>query len=421
MVTDATPVAVAAAVVDLARAGRFDAVEQMFSPELRAVVSAEALRIGWTGELSRIGPICVVEHPVVERSAGGLARVSVPLRGERGGLTVMMSVDEVGALHGLRLAAPSPVPWRAPDYADSVRFSEREVTLGSGAHAVPGTLTLPRDRGRHPGVVLLSGGGPFDRDATSGVNKPFKDLAWGLASRGVAVVRFDKVTFVDGRVASEPGFTATDEYVPCAIAAVRLLQRQRGVDPKRVHILGHSMGGRVAPRVAAADPSVAGLVVLAGDTSSMARAVVRVARHIASVSPGSIPPDAIEAIERQVALVSGPDLSPSTPAADLPFGWSVSYWLDLLHDDPVATAAGVERPMLILQGGRDYQVTVADDLAGWRSGLAHRSDVDIRVYESDDHMFYRGEGISTPAGYEPEQHVDPDAVADIAEWLTRAA
>ncbi|MGO4431230.1 alpha/beta hydrolase family protein, partial [Streptomyces sp. MCAF7] len=125
--------------------------------------------------------------------------------------------------------------------------------------------------------VLLGGGGPFDRDGTSGPNKPLKDLAWGLASRGVAVLRFDKVTYAHpGEVADTSDFTMADEYVPYAIAAVRTLQHEPTVDPARIFVLGHSMGGKVAPRVAAAEPSVAGLVLLAGDAQPMHEAAVRV-------------------------------------------------------------------------------------------------------------------------------------------------
>ena len=214
--------------------------------------------------------------------------MSVPVTCERGALTVAMSVDGAGMLQGLRISSDGhrrrgrrhPTPTRR-------RFEEREVTIGSGALAVPGTFSLPRGRGPHPGVVLLSGGGPFDRDETSGPNKPLKDLAWGLASRGVAVVRFDKVTFAHAsQVADAPDFTMTDEYVPHAVAAVHLLQRQPNVDPARVFVLGHSMGGKVAPRVAAAEPSVAGLVILAADAEPMQHAAIRVARYLAALNPG---------------------------------------------------------------------------------------------------------------------------------------
>ena len=94
-----------------------------------------------------------------------------------------------------------------------------------------------------------------------------------------------------------------------------------------------------------------------------------------------------------------------------------SYWLDLRSYDPVSTAAALGKPMLIHQGGRDYQVTVEDDLPRWKEGLGQRPEVTIRVYEADNHLFFSGTGLSTPAEYDPAQHVDPAVVADIATWL----
>ncbi|MER5644020.1 alpha/beta hydrolase [Streptosporangium sp. NPDC002524] len=422
------PLKIATEVVEMARNGRFADVEKLFAPPLRAVASAETLRIGWESQHSRIGAISEVGTPVGEPAPeewvaasgkAGLVKVSVPVTYERGGLTVVMSVDETGLLQGLTLAPAITGQWTPPPYARRERFDEHEVTVGSGALAVPGTLSLPRGRGPWPGVVLLGGGGPFDRDGTTGPNKPLKDLAWGLAGRGVAVLRFDKVTRAHaGRVAATPGFTMGEEYVPHAVAAVHLLQRHPDVDAGRVHVAGHSMGGKAAPRVAVAEPSVAGLVLLAGDAQPMHHAAVRVVRHLAAADPGPAAQAAVEAITRQAALVDSPHLSAATPAANLPFGYSGAYWLDLRGYDPVATAAALDKPMLILQGGRDYQVTVEDDLSRWRAGLARRPEVTIRVYDADDHMFFSGTGPSTPAGYESPQHVDPAVVADIAGWLT---
>ncbi|MGW3961152.1 serine aminopeptidase domain-containing protein [Amycolatopsis sp. NPDC005003] len=413
--TDAA--AVALAVVDLTAAGRFAEVEARFAPRLRAAASAGTLRVGWETEIAKAGPVRAVGEPVSEPAKAGLVRVSVPVTCERGGLTVVMSVDDAGLLHGLRLAPPAGTSWTPPAYAGPGRFTEREVTVGTGPLAVPGTLTVPRRRGPRPGLVLLASG-PADRDLTTGPNKPFKDLAWGLASRGVAVARFDKVTHVHPETGAAPGFTMADEYVPHAVAAVRLLQEHRAVDPARVFVLGLSGGGKAVPRIAAAEPSIAGLISLAGDTLPLPRAAVRVARYLAEVAPGPATTAAAESVERQAALVESPELSPSAPAADLLFGWPASYWLDLRGYDPVATAAALDKPMLVLQGGRDYQVTVAGDLARWQAGLAGRPDVTIRVYEADDHLFFPGKGPSTPAGYESPQHVDPAVVADIAEWIS---
>lgn len=414
----ADPVAIAASVVDMARAERFTGIEELFAPPLRAAVSAETIQTAWTVEAAKIGPVTTVGQPVSEPAVNGLVRVSTPVTGENGGLTVVVSVDGDGRLNGFRLAPPATAAWTPPRYAAPRRFTEREVTVGSGPLAVQGTLTRPRGRGVRPGVVLIASG-PADRDMTTGPNKPFKDLAWGLASRGAAVLRFDKVNHGHAGVAAEPGFTMVDEYLPHAIAAVRVLREQPGVDPARVFVAGHSGGGKAAPRVAAAEPSVAGLVILAGDTLPLSRSAVRVAKYLAELNAGKEVAAAVDSITRQAARVADADLSAGTPAADLLFGWPASYWLDLREYDQVGVAAALGKPMLILQGRRDYQVTVDGDLARWRAGLAGRPDVTIRVYDGDDHLFFAGDGQSTPADYERPQHVDAAVVTDIADWLAR--
>ncbi|MER5622371.1 alpha/beta fold hydrolase [Streptosporangium sp. NPDC002544] len=418
MTMETDPAATAVAVVEMACEGRFAEIEDLFAPPLRAVVTAEVLQIAWVAEMGRSGPVSTIGEPVSERIDAELVRVSVPVTSERGGVTVAMAIDHNGRLNGLRLA-PVTAPWAPPPYADPTRFDEHDVTVGDGPLAVPGTMSLPHGTGLRPGVVLLSGGGAFDRDATSGANKPLKDLAWGLASRDIAVLRFDKVTYTHSdQVANTPDFTMADEYVPHAVAAAQLLRQQSSVDPARVFVLGHSMGGKVAPRVATAEASVAGLVIMAGDTQPMHQAAVRVVRYLASLDPGPAVEAAVEAIMQQAAMVASPDLSSSTPTEALLFGRPAAYWLDLRGYDPVAAAAALDKPMFILQGGRDYQVTVADDLSRWKAGLAHRPDVTIRVYDADNHLFFPGAGPSTPAEYEPPQHVDPAVVADIVKWLT---
>lgn len=423
----AEPVRTSLAVLDMARAGRFAEIRDLFAPQLRSMVPAEALRAAWDAEVARNGAVTSAGSPVSEEAGPDTAVVRIPVTYEHGTLTLVVSVSGGRWLTGLQLgpaSAAEPVaPWQPPSYADQEKFSEQEVTLGSGPLAVPGTLSLPRGpefRVPGPAVVLLAGSGPVDRDETIGRNKPFKDLAWGLASRGVAVLRFDKVTYAHpGQVKEARDFTLADEYLPSAAAAVNLIRQHPAVGAGPVFVLGHSLGGTVAPRVAAADPSVAGLVIMAGGTQPMYWAAVRQVRYLASLDPGTAPAaqPAIDAMTRQAQLVDGPGLSPSTPATDLPFGVPAAYWLDVRGYHPAQAAAELGKPMLILQGGRDYQATVADDLAGWEAGLAGRPDVTIRVYDADNHFFFPGAGQSTPAEYEPAQHMDPAVITDTADWL----
>ncbi|WP_101384576.1 alpha/beta hydrolase [Kitasatospora sp. GP30] len=410
--------AVAGDFAALLRAERFAETMELFAPPLRAAVSEEVLRIAWTGAIAGSGEVATVGEPVSEPGAGGLVRVRIPVRCAGGGFTVVVSVGGDGLLHGLRLAPEGDAEWQPPHYAQPDRRTEREVVLGSGPLAVPGTLTLPDGPGPWPAVVLLSGGGAFDRDGTSGPNKPLKDLAWGLAARQVASLRFDKVTFAHpDRLPAD--HTMADEYLPHALAAVRLLGQQPEVAADRIHLLGHSMGGKAAPRIAAADPSIAGLVLLAADAQPMHQAAVRVARHLAALTPGPGADAAVAALARQAELAGGPDLAPDTPSELLPLGYSAAYWLDLRAYDAVATAAALARPMLILQGGRDYQVTVADDLTRWQAALADRTDVTIRIHPDVNHLFFAGSGPATPAEYAHPGHVDRAVLDDVAAWLAR--
>ena len=283
MTTSPDPESIARAVLDLARAGRFGEIRERFAAQLRPLVVAEALAHAWDTEVTPLGPVTSVGTPTTEES-GGTVVVRIPVRFARGERALQATMVPTGELAGLLIAPADVAPWQPPPYADPDRFAEHEVTLGSGDLAVPGTLTLPRTGGPLPAVVLLAGSGPLDRDETVLASKPFKDLAWGLASRGVAVLRFDKVTHAHPEQArSDPTFTVADEYLPHAIAAVRLLRAHPRVDAERVYVAGHSLGGTVAPRVAAAEPSVAGVILLAGGSQPLHRAAVRQAKSAEEV------------------------------------------------------------------------------------------------------------------------------------------
>jgi dienelactone hydrolase len=422
------PVATSMTVLDLLRVGRFAEVCDMFAPNLRALVTPETLQNAWTAALDQHGPVTTVGAPISEPAGPGGTLVKIPVAFEHGQATVVVVASDAGWLGGIQLApadAAQPTqPWQPPDYADPGSFQERDVTIGAGPLAVPGTLAVPNAPGPHPAVVLLPGSGPLDRDSTVGRNKPFKDLAWGLASRNIAVVRFDKVTYTHGRQLTQvTDFTLADEYLNHAVAAVQLLREQPAIDPHRMFVLGHSLGGTVAPRVAASEPDIAGLVILAGGAQPLHWAMVRQFRYLASLDPANAAASraTIDAITRQAQTVDDPDLSSSAPATELPFGTPAAYWLDLRGYDPAALAATLGKPMLILQGGRDYQITLADDLSRWRAGLADSPGVTIRVYDADNHLFFPGTGPSKPSEYEPAQHVDPAVVADVATWLTATA
>jgi dienelactone hydrolase len=309
-----------------------------------------------------------------------------------------------------------------PSYAKKDAFRETEVTVKTGEWSLPGTLTIPKGDGPFPAVVLLHGSGPLDRDSTIGPNKVFRDLAWGLASQGIAVLRYQKRTkAMQGKVEKAPdAFTLKEETIDDAVTAVELLSKQKEIDKKRIFLVGHSLGAFAAPRVAQAAPDVAGLVLLAANSRPLEDLILEQITYVLALqkAPEDEQKKALDALKKQVERVKDPKLSPDTPPSELPFGAPAAYWLDLRKYDPTNTAAKLKHPMLILQGERDYQVTMVD-FDGWKKTLAERKNVRLKSYPNLNHLFMVGEGKAKPAEYEKPGHIAPEVIDDIAEWIKK--
>jgi hypothetical protein len=174
----------------------------------------------------------------------------------------------------------------------------------------------------------------------------------------------------------------------------------------------------LVPRIAAAAPPVAGFVVMAGAARPLPQAVVEQARYLAQAD-GAVSAEEqaqISQFEQMMARVNA--LRPEDAKNPEPiFGAPASYWLDLRGYDPPAAAAQVKQPMLVLQGERDYQVTM-DEFSRWKSALANRTDVVFHSYPTLNHLFVAGTGKSVPAEYNTSGHISEAVVRDIATWIT---
>ncbi len=359
----------------------------------------------------------------------GYEIVLVTCEFEKASLDARVVFDKAGKVAGLGFVPTAPpAKYEPPAYADPAAFEETEVTVGSGAWALPGTLTLPKGQGPFPSLVLVHGSGPNSRDEELGPNKPFKDIAWGLASRGIAVLRYDKRSKVYGaKILADPKLEATmtvkDETIDDAMAAAALLEKTKKIDRKRVFILGHSLGGFLMPRMAlAARPlKVAGFISMAGLTRPLDDTILRQMTYLYGLAGGSLSEEdkkKLEDIKAAVAKIKALTDADKASTTKL-LGAMPAYWLDVRGYDPPALAKTVKAPMLILQGGRDYQVQ-AVDLDNWKAALGSRKDVEFHLYPKLNHLFYEGEGLLTPLEYlQKHGSVAPYVIDDIAKWIAK--
>ena len=418
--TDAALVSRAQEVVARLVSGDVEPLLPTLTDKMKAAIDANGLRRLIPGLVAQVGAFKSQTGARFE-SQGVMRVVLVACAFERANVELRIAFDPAGRLGGLGFTPPaSTAAYSAPAYVTASAFRDEAVIVDAGGWPLPGTLSTPVGEGPFPAVVLVHGSGPNDRDESFGPNKPFRDLAEGLASRGIAVLRYDKRTRTHAnRVVSISNPTVKDEVVDDAIAAVKMMRERRGIKADRVFVLGHSLGGMLAPRIAAADPSIAGLILLAGATRSLEQAILDQTRYLATLD-GKISAEeqaAIDAAAKLFAEVRA--LEPSDPPAGSQIaGMPASYWSDLRRYDPAASAARLKLPMLVLQGERDYQVTM-DEFAAWQRALGSRANVQLKSYPALNHLFLAGTGPPAPAEYSQPGHVDEAVVRDVAAWIVK--
>jgi uncharacterized protein len=412
----------AEAFLQLLRQGDYVGATATFDERMKGAVSADQLQQIWASLLVQAGEYRSTAGARAARQGQYLAIIQT-LQMAKMNLDMRVVFDtQTTLVSGLFFtpaggsAVSTDTSYTVPPYVEPQSYSEQPVTVGHGDWALPGVLALPNRSVPVPAVVLVHGSGPNDRDETVGGTKPFRDLAGGLASRGIAVLRYDKRTLVYGsRMVGLP-ITVHDEVIEDVVEAVALLRSRPEVDPQHVFMLGHSLGGMLVPRIATEVPDLAGLIVMAGPSRPLEDLVVEQVNYLANLD-GEVTAqerEQIDSLNAEVLKVKA--LNAGVRGEDTFLSAPASYWLDLQQYDPAMTARELTQPMLFLQGERDYQVTV-NDLNGWRTVLGSRSGVQFKVYPSANHLFVNGSGPSTPEEYQLPGHVASEVINDISQWI----
>ncbi|MFC7072474.1 alpha/beta hydrolase family protein [Halovenus rubra] len=348
---------------------------------------------------------------------GGFDGVDMALEFERGTHVMRVLVDNEEGFSTVGIFANDQ--YQRPDYVDTERFNIKEATVETESCLMDATLTVPTDAQDVPGVVLVHGSDPpaiggADKDLSTGGSKPFKDMAEGLSSRGVAVLRYDRRSHACPNSLSAAEWTLDAITVDDPLVALEQLRGVDAVDSTRTVVAGSSLGGLAAPRIAKRDEDLAGIAMLAGPARNFYEIFIEQFDHLATVGEyeWTQMANVHERWKDRIDRIRNGDYSDGDIILDYPG----ALWRTVDEYDQIGTAQEIDTPAFILQGDRDYQVSPEEDFGRWQTELADRPDTQFQLYENLNHIFQYAEGPSTRSEYSLANPVDKSVIEDIASW-----
>jgi hypothetical protein len=317
-------------------------------------------------------------------------------------------------------------------------YREEEVTYANKAagNTLAGTLTIPPGKGPFPAVLLISGSGPNDRDETVFGHKPFLVLSDYLTRKGIVVLRVDKRGV--GKSTGDLAHATTADFATDAEAGVQYLKTRAEADPRRIGLIGHSEGGTVAPMLAAGDPGVRFIVLMAGPGVPGDQIIVEQGRLIEEAA-GATKEKAAQDADKQRELfalvekekddaVLGKELREKlagrVPDAqiDVAIQQLTSPWMRYtLTYDPATALRKVACPVLALNGEKDLQVSAAQNLPAIKKALEEGGNKQIEIDEMPglNHLFQTAKTGSPTEYAQIEETISPVALDKVATWILK--
>jgi len=402
--------------LDYLLAAKYNELSALAAPNSKSTFTPQFLRDRPGAEVAKFGKLLSIGAPVTAQEAGNTL-VSFPVRFDKVAVNIQFTINSSGQVAGLYFrpeSAPLPALWREPSYADPKSFHARELTVGADPWKLGATLLLPNGKPPSPALVLIHGPGPNDRDETIYGNKVFADLAEGLATRGIAILRYDKRTKVYAEKMSETAYTVQQETVDDAVTAAALLRRQPEIAEGKVFALGHSLGGYLLDRIAARDGKLAGLVFFAANARPVEVMALEQNEYVASLGANPTPASQKRLADLRAEVLKVRSLNPNQSSPPILMGLPLAYLIDLKGYDPLAVK-NLGLPMLFLQGERDFQTSMKD-FEIWKSAMSGR-DATFHSYPALNRLFEAGNGKSTPGEYQIPGNVSGEVIRDIADWI----
>ena len=306
--------------------------------------------------------------------------------------------------------------------------TEAIVVGKGGKYPLKGILTLPEDLSKPvPAVVFVHGSGSSNMDEKVGKCTPFKDLAEGLAELGIASVRYDKRSYAHGlKILREKNITVKEETIEDAILATELLKEDYRIDKENIFIAGHSMGGMLAPRIDAEGGNYKGLILMAGSPRRLEEIMLDQNEAVMSSGKGLLQ----WFVNKQVAKISAifegmyELTDEEAKKKKVGNGTTLYYFKEMGEHQASEYLLKLKKPILIMQGEKDFQATPEKDFAAYKELLKDKENVTFKLYENLNHLFVNsvyGNIMKAMKEYKVEQHIGENVIKDLADWILNVA
>ena len=396
--------------------GNFQEAHTFFDESVKDKISPDELKLFWLRLGNTLGTFEAVEG-AQNKTQGEFYQVTLECVFTKGtqGFTFIFNKSE--KLVGFFVAQSSAeAAYVEPAYADTNLYSQKEIQIKFANGQMAGMLTTPKSGTNFPLVVLVHGSGPSDMDETVGPNKPFKDLAVGLAAKGIASIRYVKRSKIYPNEFTKI-FTAKEEVLDDALAAIEIAKSTPGINKAQIFLMGHSLGGMLAPRIAALAPDLAGIILVAAPARKLSDVIAEQNKYLYVVSGDTTAAmrkqfqEAANEIDRSRLLKLG-DIAPDSVILSAP----ASYWIDINNYDQLASARRFTKKILVIQGENDFQVSV-QDFNIWRAALAANRNASFKLYPDLNHLLSSQKQKGNGMQYRTPANVSPRLIDDISVWI----
>lgn len=402
----------------------YDQAHALLTPSLQLKVKKEKLKEQWEHLIKLAGTFTKIEKTVKRYKKEKTRRLTLRTQFANQTIDIQLEFNDKLKISNIQYRPIyNPNKIKPASYINNTKISETNINFGKKPYLIQGTLSLPKPLSdkKIPALILVAGWGPINRDHKIGLNKPFRDLALGLSSTGIAVLRYDKRSLTHKHKMQKrlEKLSIKEEIVDDAVSAFDFLKRDSRIDSKQIYLLGHSVAGYLLPRIAKRTKEAAGFIFASANSQPLYDLLLDQINYfnLMDLRINAHEKERLAQVKKKIENLK--TMTAKTPRQQLPYNLNYAYWKDLLAYRPLKMIKTIKKPLLFLHGERDYQVSKEKNFDSWKKTLKKNKKATFILYPKANHILIENEGKPRPSEYKIPGHVAEKAIKDIAAFIKK--